>query len=182
MLGLGLQFCNYFAFPSWTARQHFCLSYFYNSNKGQSQDSIKSKKKWSSVVQDCFFLQEHTKCQFVVCAFAKLRSYRQYWFGLPALWKQALGGGQEGWSLNAKLASISRSLREGSLLFSGCTCAGCVRACTELTGGSTVRRPRQGNQGKDAPRQPTVSSSLAAMAASPRELFPCLNLSAVKWG
>lgn len=57
-----------------------------------------------------------------------------------------------------------------------------MRACRELTGGSTVRRPQQGNQGKDAPRQPMVSSSLAAVAGSPRELFPCLNLSAVKWG
>lgn len=77
MLGLGLQFCNQFAFPARTAKWHFCLSYFYNNNKGQSQDSIRSKnerqKKWFSVAQDCFFLQKHTKCLFVVCAFAKLK-------------------------------------------------------------------------------------------------------------
>lgn len=92
------------------------LPHFYNSKKGQSQDSIKSKnerqKKWSSVVQDCFFLQKHTKCLFVVCAFAKLRSYRQYWFGLPALWKLALGGGQEGRSLKAKSVGLNRPFFE----------------------------------------------------------------------
>lgn len=70
----------------------------------------------------------------------------------------------------------------GSLLFSICTCACCVHARTELTGGSAVWRSEQGTQGEDAPRWPVVYSSLAGVAGSLWELCCCLNLRAVKRG
>ena len=94
---------------------------------------MKSKKerhkKWSSVVQGCFFLQKHTKCLIVVCAVAKLRSYRQYWFGLPALRKQALGGGQEGWSLNVKSVGLNRPFFERGVPSFQCLHVWLLRAC-----------------------------------------------------
>lgn len=143
------------------------------------------QKKWSSVMQDCFFLQKHTKSLFVVCAFAKLRNYRQYWFGLPALWKLALGGGQEGWSLNAKSIGLNRPFFERGVpafqCLHLCVLRVCVypanrrQHCLEISAG----KPREGHC---ALAHGFKLSCWDGRQSAWTLLFSRLTLSTVKWG